>query len=124
MREAIFFERLQVPQDDFFPRPQRGFFSQVLAVHNFSFLRPSEKEQRVRAVRIQHNFRRLELQSFLRRGQSAGEVLGMQLVPGKDKEVNWLPSPKGPFFVVMRLYWPKDAAVSGQWKAPPLKRIQ
>jgi len=27
--------------------------------------------------------------------------------PGKDKESNWLPAPKGPFIMYMRLYWPK-----------------
>jgi hypothetical protein len=44
--------------------------------------------------------------------------------PGKDKEANWLPAPKGPFFMAMRLYWPKDEALSGKWTAPPLKRMQ
>jgi hypothetical protein len=42
--------------------------------------------------------------------------------PGKDKEANWLPAPKGPFFMAMRLYWPKEEALSGKWTAPPLKR--
>ncbi|WP_332693873.1 DUF1254 domain-containing protein [Bosea sp. (in: a-proteobacteria)] len=42
--------------------------------------------------------------------------------PGKDREANWLPAPKGPFFAVMRLYWPKSAASNGKWKAPPLAR--
>jgi hypothetical protein len=42
--------------------------------------------------------------------------------PGKDKETNWLPAPKGPFFIAMRLYWPKDEALQGKWTAPPLKR--
>lgn len=42
--------------------------------------------------------------------------------PGKDKEANWLPAPKGPFFSVLRLYWPKPEAVTGKWKAPPLQR--
>jgi hypothetical protein len=41
---------------------------------------------------------------------------------GQDKEANWLPPPKGPFIMYMRLYWPKDAAVEGKWTAPPLKR--
>jgi hypothetical protein len=44
--------------------------------------------------------------------------------PGKDKEANWLPAPKGPFVMAMRLYWPKDEALSGKWTAPPLKRMQ
>jgi len=41
--------------------------------------------------------------------------------PGADKEANWLPAPKGPFFVAMRLYWPKDEALAGKWKQPPIK---
>jgi hypothetical protein len=43
--------------------------------------------------------------------------------PGADKEANWLPAPKGPFFVAMRLYWPKVEALSGKWTPPPLKRV-
>lgn len=42
--------------------------------------------------------------------------------PGKAKESNWLPAPKGPFFVVLRVYWPKDEVLSGSWKAPPITR--
>jgi len=44
--------------------------------------------------------------------------------PGKDKEPNWLPAPKGAFSVVMRLYWPKAEALDGSWKQPPIKRVQ
>ena len=43
--------------------------------------------------------------------------------PGKDHEPNWLPAPKGPFFSVLRLYWPKPEALDGRWAAPPLKRL-
>jgi len=42
--------------------------------------------------------------------------------PDADKEANWLPAPAGPFFMVMRLYWPKEAALAGVWKAPPLNK--
>jgi len=44
--------------------------------------------------------------------------------PGKDKEPNWLPAPKGPFQVFMRLYWPKEAALDGTWKQPPMTKTQ
>lgn len=40
--------------------------------------------------------------------------------PGKDKESNWLPAPKGPFILNLRLYWPQAAAIDGTWTAPPL----
>jgi hypothetical protein len=43
--------------------------------------------------------------------------------PGKDKESNWLPSPSGPFIVFMRLYWPKEEALEGKWKQPPMLAI-
>jgi hypothetical protein len=43
--------------------------------------------------------------------------------PGKDKESNWLPAPKGPFCVIMRLYWPKNEAVEGEWEAPPVQKL-
>jgi hypothetical protein len=44
--------------------------------------------------------------------------------PGKDKESNWLPAPSGPFFMALRIYWPKPEAVDGTWKPPPLVRTQ
>ena len=43
--------------------------------------------------------------------------------PGADQEANWLPAPKGPFFSVMRLYWPKPEALEGKWKQPPMQRV-
>ncbi|NCA85772.1 MAG: DUF1254 domain-containing protein [Clostridia bacterium] len=44
--------------------------------------------------------------------------------PGKAKEANWLPAPKGPFVTIMRLYWPKEAALDGSWKRPPLEIVK
>jgi len=44
--------------------------------------------------------------------------------PGKDKEANWLPAPKGPFVMAMRLYWPKEEAVDGKWTAPPAQQVK
>jgi hypothetical protein len=44
--------------------------------------------------------------------------------PGDDKEANWLPAPKGPFSLMMRLYWPKAEALEGKWTAPPLVKVK
>ena len=44
--------------------------------------------------------------------------------PGKNNETNWLPAPKGPFSMILRLYWPKAEATEGKWTAPPLQRAQ
>ena len=38
--------------------------------------------------------------------------------PGRDKEPNWLPAPRGPFFMVLREYWPKPPALDGSWNVP------
>jgi hypothetical protein len=43
--------------------------------------------------------------------------------PGADKEANWLPAPKGPFLVFLRLYFPEEEAMEGTWKQPPLHRV-
>jgi hypothetical protein len=59
----------------------------------------------------------------LKRDGDGGITLDVQNEsPGPDKEANWLPAPKGPFFMAMRLYWPRQAALTGKWKAPPLQQ--
>src|SRR5262245_50013315 len=40
---------------------------------------------------------------------------------GTAKEANWLPAPKGPFNLTMRLYAPKSDALTGKWNPPPVK---
>ena len=60
----------------------------------------------------------------LKRDADGGITLYVQNeLPGAEKESNWLPAPKGPFFTVLRLYWPKPAALTGKWKSPPLHRM-
>jgi hypothetical protein len=44
--------------------------------------------------------------------------------PGKDKEANWLPAPKGGFNLTMRLYSPKSEALTGKWNPPPITKDQ
>jgi hypothetical protein len=61
----------------------------------------------------------------LKRDADGGITLYIQNdSPGQERESNWLPAPKGPFFLIMRLYWPKEAALNGKWQAPPLHREQ
>ena len=43
--------------------------------------------------------------------------------PGKDKEANWLPAPKGDFIPMMRMYWPQEKSPSilaGTWEPPQI----
>lgn len=44
--------------------------------------------------------------------------------PGQDNEANWLPAPNGPFWIPMRLYWPKEEALEGKWTAPQMKKAE
>jgi hypothetical protein len=37
---------------------------------------------------------------------------------------NWLPAPKGPFNLTMRLYAPKLDALTGKWNPPPVVKAQ
>ena len=43
--------------------------------------------------------------------------------PGKDKEANWLPAPKGAFNLTMRLYGPKSEALTGKWNPPAVTKV-
>jgi hypothetical protein len=61
----------------------------------------------------------------LKRDSDGGLTLYIQNEsPGKEEEANWLPAPEGPFSMYLRLYWPKDEALSGQWTAPLATRVQ
>ncbi len=44
--------------------------------------------------------------------------------PGPDKESNWLPTPRGPFFMVSRMYGPKQPLIDGTWTDPPLVEVK
>jgi hypothetical protein len=44
--------------------------------------------------------------------------------PGTDKESNWLLAPDKAFYMQMRLYWPKQEALDGEWKPAPVVRAR
>ncbi len=43
--------------------------------------------------------------------------------PGADKEFNWLPAPPGEFMLILRQYWPQEAALNGSWVPPAVQTI-
>jgi hypothetical protein len=43
--------------------------------------------------------------------------------PGPQKESNWLPAPRGPLGVTMRLYAPRPEALDGRWAPPAVRRV-
>jgi hypothetical protein len=42
--------------------------------------------------------------------------------PGTERRPNWLPAPKGPLGITMRLYAPKREALNGSWSPPPVRK--
>lgn len=45
--------------------------------------------------------------------------------PGKDREANWLPAPKGKFHLMLRLYWPDEnspSIIDGSWTIPAVEK--
>jgi hypothetical protein len=59
----------------------------------------------------------------LKKNSDGSITLYLQFAPPeKDKVANWLPAPRGPIYLVMRLYWPKEAALNGTWKPPAVMR--
>jgi hypothetical protein len=43
--------------------------------------------------------------------------------PEPGRESNWLPAPSDGFMLLLRIYWPKLAALDGEWVMPPVRRV-
>ena len=46
--------------------------------------------------------------------------------PGKEKESNWLPAPKGKFILMLRMYWPNEKSpsiINGSWRIPAVRKV-
>jgi hypothetical protein len=63
------------------------------------------------------------LGSFKRDPDGGFTIYIQNEMPEKDLAANWLPAPAGPFWTTLRIYWPKPEALSGEWKQPPLQRV-
>jgi hypothetical protein len=44
--------------------------------------------------------------------------------PDPASTANWLPAPRAPFMLLMRLYLPKEPILSGRWVPPPIDRME
>jgi len=43
--------------------------------------------------------------------------------PADHQQSNWLPAPEGDFNMSMRLYWPDESVLNGDWVPPALERL-
>ena len=60
----------------------------------------------------------------LRRAPDGSLTLYLQhRPPSGAARANWLPSPRGRFRVIMRLYEPRRSVLEGSWRPPPLSRL-
>jgi hypothetical protein len=76
---------------------------------------------------IPNNLNRFALSSWMPFKYNADGSLDLYFQnenPGKDKEANWLPAPKGAFNLTMRLYAPMPAALTGRWNPPPVTKLE
>lgn len=70
---------------------------------------------------------RFTLSSWMALKCNADESLDLHFQnesPGKDKEANWLPAPKAPFNLTMRLYAPQPDALTGKWNPPAVTKAK
>ena len=37
------------------------------------------------------------------------------------QKANWLPAPNGPIYIVLRMYWPKESVLNGNWQPPGIQ---
>lgn len=57
------------------------------------------------------------------RNADGGLTIALQHERPTDPEVNWLPTPEGRFWMVLRAYQPSEAHIDGEWQAPPVIRV-
>jgi hypothetical protein len=55
---------------------------------------------------------------------SSLDLYFQNISPGKGKESNWLPAPKGPFNLLLRMYWPTEEFLSGNWTPPAVTKVK
>jgi hypothetical protein len=104
----LYFEKGQLP-------PVNSFWSLTLYEMPGMFLYANELDRYLLNSVMEDNFIR---------DKKGGIRLYIQNEnPGKDKEANWLPIPQSSIQLIMRLYWPQESALNGEWTQPALKNV-
>jgi hypothetical protein len=57
----------------------------------------------------------------LRYNADGSLTIYVQPTPPQGWEMNWLPTPPGPFSLYLRAYWPSEAILEGRWTPPPVE---
>ena len=103
LKYVMHFDKAQLP-------PVKGFWSLTMYDDKFFFVANPLN----RCTLSQRN-------KFIYNKDGSVDLYLQNESPGKDKEANWLPAPKGKFILMLRLYWPKEkppSLLDGSWKIP------
>jgi len=104
----LYFEKGQLP-------PVNSFWSLTLYENPGMFLSANELDRYLLNSTMED--------SFIRDENGGIRLYVQHENPGKDTEANWLPSPDSSFQLIMRLYWPRESAINGEWKQPQLINV-
>jgi hypothetical protein len=105
---VVTFKKGQLP-------PVKGFWSITMYDENYFFVANPINRYSISAR-----------QDLKANADGSVDLLIQNKSPGADKESNWLPAPKGKFYLMMRLYWPDEnnpSILDGSWVIPPVKRL-
>ncbi|MCR6641204.1 MAG: DUF1254 domain-containing protein [Sporocytophaga sp.] len=102
---VIHFEKDQIP-------PVKGFWSLTMYDSGYFFV-DNELNRYTLSSRFDFNFNK----------DGSLDLYIQQEHPGKEKESNWLPAPKGEFILMFRFYWPEKAIINNNWKIPPVRKV-
>jgi hypothetical protein len=59
----------------------------------------------------------------LRLSQDNSLTLQIQHERPAEGDANWLPAPRGPFYLILRMYHPRKEMLSGQYVLPPVHQV-
>ena len=74
---------------------------------------------------IENSINRYRLGSNNELNWNADGSLNLQLqnAAPDTQDANWLPVPEGEFNMVLRMYWPDESFLQGQWQLPVIERL-
>ncbi|RIK99306.1 MAG: hypothetical protein DCC71_20410 [Proteobacteria bacterium] len=95
-------------------------FAKAPPVHAFWSLTLLDEQGRM----VDNVLNRYAVRGDRLRKQGDRTVVHVSFAPPEDDDAraNWLPAPRGPFQLVLRLYGPREAALTGDWKPPAVER--
>jgi len=64
------------------------------------------------------------IQSYTYGGDGSLTLYVSRGEPDAAKQSNWLPAPDGPFYCILRVYMPGEAALNGNWKKPQMQPVK